>query len=121
MRAVSLLCPSKCTRPPAGRAGGRVCAPLHGARMERRGAREGRPAFCGPFSPSHDALRRRPPSAGGERGRSERQTEIHTLLPLTGLVDVGDLAAAAISDAGLRDLGGVDGVIALDVLWPHDT
>ena len=34
----------------------------------------------------------------------ERQQHVHDLLAVARLLDVGDLAAAAISDAGLRDL-----------------
>src|SRR4051794_24793544 len=50
----------------------------------------------------------------------ERQDHVHELLAVARLLHVGDLAAAAISDAGLRDLAGVDGVVALDVFGPHD-
>src|ERR1035441_2296367 len=35
-------------------------------------------------------------------------------------INLDDLAAAAIGDAGLRDLRGIDGVVALDVLRAHD-
>src|SRR6267143_6034875 len=51
---------------------------------------------------------------------SERQQYVHYLLAVARLLDVGDLAAAAIGDAGLRDLAGIDGVVALDILRPHD-
>jgi len=36
------------------------------------------------------------------------------------LLDVGDLAVAAIGDAGLRDLARIDGVVALDVFRTDD-
>src|SRR5205814_5424403 len=51
---------------------------------------------------------------------SERQQHIEYLLAVTRLLHVGKLATAAIGDAGLCDLGRVDRVVALDVLWPHD-
>jgi hypothetical protein len=35
----------------------------------------------------------------------ERQQHVHHLLAVARLLHVGDLAAAAIGDAGLRDLG----------------
>src|SRR3984957_5926504 len=50
----------------------------------------------------------------------ERQQHVHDLAAVTRLLDVADLAVAAIGDAGLRDLAGVDGVVALDILRPHD-
>src|SRR5450755_3233259 len=50
----------------------------------------------------------------------ERQQHVHHLLAVARLLHVGDLAAAAIGDAGLRDLRGIDGVVALDVLRAHD-
>jgi len=43
----------------------------------------------------------------------ERQQHVHHLLAVALLLDVGDLAVAAIGDAGLRDLARIDGV----VLW----
>ena len=52
---------------------------------------------------------------------SERQQDVGHLLAIARLLEVEDLAAAAIGDAGLRDLRGIDGVVALDVLGPHDT
>src|SRR6195256_4180118 len=52
--------------------------------------------------------------------KSERQQHVHHLLAVARLLDVGDLAAPAIGDAGLRDLAAIDGVVALDVLRPHD-
>jgi hypothetical protein len=50
----------------------------------------------------------------------ERQQHVHHLLAVTRLLNVADLAVAAISDTGLRDLAGIDGVVALDVFRPHD-
>src|SRR5256885_12133133 len=46
----------------------------------------------------------------------ERQQDVGYLLAVARLLEVGDLAAAAIGDAGLRDLAGIDGVVALDIL-----
>src|SRR5947209_9936312 len=46
----------------------------------------------------------------------ERQQHIEHLLPIARLLHVGELAAAAIGDARLGDLGRVDRVVALDVL-----
>ena len=46
----------------------------------------------------------------------ERQQHVHHLLAVARLLDVGDLAAATIGDAGLRDLRTVDCVVTLDVL-----
>ena len=57
---------------------------------------------------------------GALEGRSERQQHVHHLLAVARLLHVGDLAVAAIGDAGLRDLAGIDGVVALDVLRAHD-
>src|SRR5262249_16428176 len=57
----------------------------------------------------------------GARERLEGQEHVHHLLAVARLLHVHDLAAAAIGDAGLRDLAGVDGVVALDVLGPDDT
>jgi hypothetical protein len=50
----------------------------------------------------------------------ERQQYIRDLLPPTWLLHVGDLAAATVSDAGLRDLRRVERVVVLDILRPHD-
>src|SRR6185295_19958391 len=50
----------------------------------------------------------------------ERQQHVEHLLAVARLLDVGDLAAAAIGDARLGDLGGFDGVVALDVLRAND-
>src|SRR6478735_12383941 len=52
--------------------------------------------------------------------RLEGQQYVHHLLAVARLLHVRDLAAAAIGDASLRDLGGIDGVVALDVLWTDD-
>src|SRR6516225_6620365 len=52
---------------------------------------------------------------------SERQQDVGHLLAIARLLEVEDLAAAAIGDACLRNLRGIDGVVALDVLGPHDT
>src|SRR5450631_2067755 len=49
----------------------------------------------------------------------ERQHHVEHLLAVTRLLHIGDLAAPAIGDARLRDLAGIDGVVALDVLRPH--
>ena len=51
---------------------------------------------------------------------SERQQHVHHLLAIARLLHVGDLAVAAIGDAGLRDLRGIDGVVALDVFRADD-
>ncbi len=51
---------------------------------------------------------------------SERQQDIHHLLAVTRLLNIGDLAAAAIGDTGLGDLGRIDRVVGLDILRPHD-
>ena len=51
----------------------------------------------------------------------EWQQHVHHLLPVAWLLHIGNLAATAIGDARLCDLAGVDGVVALDVLRPHDT
>src|SRR5437660_3547274 len=53
--------------------------------------------------------------------RLERQQHIHDLLAIAWLLHIGDLTAAAIGDAGLRDFAGVNGVVALNVLRPYDT
>src|ERR1700712_4284406 len=53
-------------------------------------------------------------------GFLERQYHVHELLAVARLLHVGDLAAPAIGDAGLRDLAAVDSVVALDILRPHD-
>ena len=50
----------------------------------------------------------------------EGQEDVEGLLAVAGLLDVGDLAAAAIRDARLGDLGGFDRVVGFDVLGPHD-
>ena len=50
----------------------------------------------------------------------ERQDDIHHLLAVARLLNIGDLAAAAVSDAGFGDLAGVDRVVALDVFRPDD-
>jgi len=50
----------------------------------------------------------------------ERQEHVEHLLAVARLLHVGELAAAAIGDAGFRDLAGIDGVVALDVLRAHD-
>src|SRR4051812_10542598 len=50
----------------------------------------------------------------------ERQENVPHPIAVALLLDVGDLAAAAIGDARLRDLGRIDRVLALDVLRPHD-
>ena len=50
----------------------------------------------------------------------ERQQHVHHLLAVARLLQIGDLAAAAIGDAGLGDLAGIDGVVALDVLGAND-
>src|ERR1700754_252510 len=51
---------------------------------------------------------------------SERQQNVHHLRAVARLLYVGELAAAAIGDAGLCDLAGIDGVVALDILWTDD-
>ena len=50
----------------------------------------------------------------------EGQEHVENLLAVARLLHVGDLAASAIGDAGLRDLRGVDGVVALDIFGAHD-
>src|ERR1700724_4842447 len=45
--------------------------------------------------------------------KSERQQHVHHLLAVARLLDVGDLAAAAIGDTALRAFGGMHGVGAL--------
>src|SRR5262245_22571360 len=55
-----------------------------------------------------------------ETTRLERQQNIEDLLTISILLHLGDLPTATIRDARLRDLGGVDGVVAFDVFRPHD-
>src|ERR1700726_5141631 len=50
----------------------------------------------------------------------DRMQHVHHLLAVTRLLNVADLAVAAIGDTGLCDLAGIDGVVALDVFRPHD-
>ena len=50
---------------------------------------------------------------------SERQDLVCDLLAVARLLDVGDLTPPAVGDAGLRDLGGLDGVVAFDIFGPH--
>src|SRR5579885_56163 len=50
----------------------------------------------------------------------ERQDHVRDLLPPARLLHVGELAAPAIGDPRLRDLGGVERVVVLDVFGPHD-
>ena len=50
----------------------------------------------------------------------ERQYDVHELLAVTRLLNIGDLAAAAVGDPGLGDLAGIDGVVALDVFGTDD-
>lgn len=50
----------------------------------------------------------------------EWEQDVGDLLTKARLLHVGDLAAAAVGNAGLRDLAGVDGVVALNVFRPHD-
>jgi hypothetical protein len=61
-------------------------------------------------------------AAGTENGEgnSERQQHVHHLLAVAGLLHIGDLAASAVGYAGLGDLAGCDGIVVLDVFWPHD-
>src|SRR3569623_1797596 len=51
----------------------------------------------------------------------EGQDGVGDLLAVSRLLNVGDLAAAAVGDTRLGDLFGLDGVVRLDVLGPHDT
>src|SRR5207248_8249241 len=83
-----------------------------------------RPGFamrCG-SSQSGSGLRADPSGSSTCEGKSssERQQHVHHLLPIARLLHIRNLAAAAIGDAGLRDLAGVDRVVALDVLRPHN-
>src|SRR5437868_5980967 len=50
----------------------------------------------------------------------EGQDGVCDLLAVARLLHIGDLAAAAVGDAGFGDLFGHDGVVRLDVLGPHD-
>ena len=52
--------------------------------------------------------------------RSEGQQNIHYLLAIARLLDIGDLAAATIGQAGLGDLGGFKRVVCLDIFRPDD-
>ena len=57
---------------------------------------------------------------GAGNGRLEGQDGVGDLLAVARLLHVGDLAAAAVGDAGFGDLGRGDGVVGVDVLGPHD-
>lgn len=51
----------------------------------------------------------------------EGHQDIEQLLPIARLLDVGDLAAPTVGNAGFGDLGRFDGVGSVDILRPHDT
>ena len=52
--------------------------------------------------------------------RSERQQDVRHLLAVARLLNVGDLAAAAIRNARLRDLLQIHRVVGSRILGPHD-
>src|SRR6188508_397986 len=66
---------------------------------------------------SRDAKRRGSPVRYADL---ERQKYIEDLLTITALLDVSNLAAASICDTRLRDLVGVDRIVALDILRSHN-
>ena len=51
----------------------------------------------------------------------ERQEYVEDLLAIAALLHIGNLAAASIRDTRLRDLVGVDRVVALDILRSHNS
>ena len=55
------------------------------------------------------------------RHRSEGEEDVEELLAVAGALDVGDLAAAAVGDAGFGEAVVADGVVAADVLGAEDT
>ena len=59
-----------------------------------------------PFRGAETALTRVGPGSGARAELDlEWQNHVRDLLPPTRLLHIGDLSAAAIGDAGLRDLG----------------
>ena len=50
----------------------------------------------------------------------ERHQRVYCALSVAGALQIGQIAAAAISDARLGDLGVSDGVVGGDVLWTDD-
>ena len=51
----------------------------------------------------------------------ERQEYVEDLLAIAALLHIGNLAAASVRDTRLRDLVGVDRVVALDILRSHNS
>ena len=65
----------------------------------------------------------------GERGscglrpatRLEWQDDVHDLLAIAWLLDIGELAAATICNARFGNFFRFNGVVRRDVFWPNDT
>jgi hypothetical protein len=73
-------------------------------RVDRLVALEARELAWELFSCPGSAAHRKSAALRPGRANLERQDHVHELLAIARLLHVGDLAAAAIGDAGLRDL-----------------